>query len=400
MELLKVKIGSHKVLRDISIDFANDDGSSKSIILIAGINGSGKTSLLEYIGRKIKDYKFDASGNLDLLTEFDKSEEGDKYLSSIKTIRIDQSLLSSLKSDLPAKDYLIAFDANGQLINIPKDKETLFADTIANLSTKVFYLQTEKFRYKSPDEVVYNYVNNIIFTKNVTPDIAYREVQFILEDLFEDFDLRVEFGGINFSRNSDKDYGVYFKNKYSEKIKINDLSTGEKELITKAFYLEMLQPREAIILVDEPERSLHPLWQKKIVAVYRRLASKYGCQFIVATHSPHIISSVPPEDIFILGEFGENAKIIIRNLGDLNRQTQGLEPNRILKEIMGVATLRDDSVIPLMNKITELLNEEDFDSEETQNTIQLLSAKVGEADPFMVRVRHQLKVLERRKIRA
>ena len=85
-----------------------------------------------------------------------------------------------------------------------------------------------------------------------------------------DFDIKIKFSGIDtiIDKNG-TDFTVYFSNHTSNKIKINELSTGEKELIIKAFYLHLLEPTNKVILIDEPERSLHPKWQRSIMDLYR-----------------------------------------------------------------------------------------------------------------------------------
>ena len=50
----------------------------------------------------------------------------------------------------------------------------------------------------------------------------------------------------------------------------------------------------SIILIDEPELSMHPRWQDKILPYYRNLFTKNGIQssqLIVATHSEYVLRS-------------------------------------------------------------------------------------------------------------
>ena len=58
--------------------------------------------------------------------------------------------------------------------------------------------------------------------------------------------------------------------------------------------------------LDEPELSLHPKWQQRIIEVYKKIGENN--QIIIATHSPHILGSVSSENIFILYR-DENGKI-------------------------------------------------------------------------------------------
>ena len=79
------------------------------------------------------------------------------------------------------------------------------------------------------------------------------------------------------------------------KIKIDDLSTGEKQIVIRAGYLlrYLDSIKDSLIIIDEPELSLHPEWQKKIIDFYKKLfIDENGIQtsqIFVATHSPFII---------------------------------------------------------------------------------------------------------------
>jgi len=89
----------------------------------------------------------------------------------------------------------------------------------------------------------------------------------------------------------------------------------------------------SIILVDEVETSLHPTWQQEILKLYQNIGENN--QVIVSIHSPHVISSVKPESLFVLYPNEDTKKIEVINMGEEHKHTKGLEPNRVLREIMG-----------------------------------------------------------------
>ncbi len=56
-----------------------------------------------------------------------------------------------------------------------------------------------------------------------------------------------------------------------------------------------------VVCIDEPEISLHPKWQKEYMKVLIEFFSDYKkCHFIIATHSPLIISELSKSNCFIL----------------------------------------------------------------------------------------------------
>lgn len=71
-------------------------------------------------------------------------------------------------------------------------------------------------------------------------------------------------------------------------LKVEDLSTGEKQLLLLLVTVFLQDRQPSILFADEPEVSLHISWQQALIDNLRRLNP--NCQLIVATHSPSIIS--------------------------------------------------------------------------------------------------------------
>ena len=65
------------------------------------------------------------------------------------------------------------------------------------------------------------------------------------------------------------------------------LSAGEKQLLLILLTVFMQEDKQAILIMDEPEISLHVDWQRKLIETIRKLNS--NCQVIVSTHSPAMI---------------------------------------------------------------------------------------------------------------
>lgn len=88
-------------------------------------------------------------------------------------------------------------------------------------------------------------------------------------------------------------------------------STGTRQLIQTVIPLYQLKPKNAIILLDEPERSLYPDIQSSIIGTYAKLAPE--CQFFFATHSALIASSFEPWEIVDL-KFDDKRNYVFREL--------------------------------------------------------------------------------------
>ncbi len=136
--------------------------------------------------------------------------------------------------------------------------------------------------------------------------------------------LNKEFKKIHLSSSWD----VIFKPKHSQdtEILIENLSSGEKQIVFKGIhFLREIEKHRDInssinhalaCFIDEPEISMHPGWQKKIMAYYKRLASNSNgeqeSQIFVATHSPFIIHEANPQtDKVIVLQKDQEGKIIV-----------------------------------------------------------------------------------------
>ncbi|MBP3978493.1 AAA family ATPase [Microbacterium sp. BLY] len=73
-------------------------------------------------------------------------------------------------------------------------------------------------------------------------------------------------------------------------IGLDALSSGEQHEIILMFDLLFNVPEGAMVLIDEPEISLHVVWQLAFIPDVQRIAELSGFRFVVATHSPQIIN--------------------------------------------------------------------------------------------------------------
>lgn len=71
-------------------------------------------------------------------------------------------------------------------------------------------------------------------------------------------------------------------------IGLGDLSSGEKQILLILIKVLLQEKKPAILIMDEPEISLHIKWQQELIDTIRTLNP--FCQIILATHSPSILS--------------------------------------------------------------------------------------------------------------
>ncbi len=144
---------------------------------------------------------------------------------------------------------------------------------------------------------------------------------------------------------------------------VNQLSDGEKCLLAMvgdiARRLSIANPGlddplqgEGVILIDELELHLHPKWQRGIIP---KLTETFpNCQFIVATHSPQIVSDVQPESIFILKS--TDSGVIVEHPD----HSFGRDSNQILEDLMGVSD-RPEAIKTQLQDLFELIENGELD---------------------------------------
>lgn len=84
--------------------------------------------------------------------------------------------------------------------------------------------------------------------------------------------------------------GFYFQTDNGQILNLTDLSSGEQHEVVLLYELLFKTTPNTLILIDEPEISLHVIWQKAFVQDLQEIAKMKQISFLVSTHSPQIIN--------------------------------------------------------------------------------------------------------------
>jgi predicted ATP-binding protein involved in virulence len=136
---------------------------------------------------------------------------------------------------------------------------------------------------------------------------------------------------------------------------------------------------EAIVLIDEIDLHLHPKWQRQIVHNLR--AAFPRCQFIATTHSPQVIGEVEHERIQIIAD------------GQVYSPTHsyGVDSSRVLEEVMG-SDPRAKEVQSLLTEVSQVIGRQQF--ARAQTLLGQIVERLGESDPEVTRIRTLLDFVE------
>lgn len=333
MRITKVHIDEYKIFKNFDIDFTHE-GKSQNLIVLAGINGTGKTTLLDFMQRGF------TSGS------FISDRSSIEFTYSFPEISEEHTTASI---DLSKTDY--SHNRNAILYNAG------FNDI-----TKV-------------ESAIVAYIDDFIYNHGMLPFDAYGNLQAFIARIFHGFDLSFEFQQLTaFKR-------PLFKNKTTTDLNLEDLSTGERQILSNILQLYIWGGMSGIILIDEPEFSLHPTWQNLITKVYQRYADEHNCQIILATHSPQIIGSVKPEQIRVL----KNDNGVISAIEPTS--SYGLPVDRVLRDVMGVRELRTHDVVAKLNVLHGMIKNNQFDSEDFSILMNEMEESLGYSDTDLALIR-------------
>lgn len=109
-------------------------------------------------------------------------------------------------------------------------------------------------------------------------------------DLFVSIISQKDFAFKTLQISSGKGFSFY-QNKTLQPLSLTDLSSGEQHEVVLLYELLFKTAPNTLILIDEPEISLHVIWQKAFIDDLKKIAKLKKISFLVSTHSPQIINN-------------------------------------------------------------------------------------------------------------
>lgn len=88
----------------------------------------------------------------------------------------------------------------------------------------------------------------------------------------------------------DRQQGMRFDLPDERTVRPRELSSGEQQITVLAYEILFRTQPSTLVIVDEPEISLHITWQDSLVDDLQRMGKASDVQFLLATHSPMILA--------------------------------------------------------------------------------------------------------------
>ena len=268
-KLKKLYIEEYKVLKDFEIDFCDDKDIPLPLIVLAGVNGSGKTSILECIADSF------SSGQIVGIINGNEQED----------------IITSLSSNYNSTNSILYGKVARGILGVPYDEY------------EIVYIPFDLNDFTFIEKTIVEYIDKLLFEEDIKASEVYKQFSDFMGHLLKEVKLNIRFLKL------DRQRKVYFQKNGSEFL-LDDLSSGEKSLLARVVYLYIKDIKNKVILIDEPELSLHPTWQDKILKLYENYAIQNNCQIIIATHSPLVLGSAKNSSIRILYFEANKVKVL------------------------------------------------------------------------------------------
>lgn len=180
--------------------------------------------------------------------------------------------------------------------------------------------------------------------------------------------------------------------KVDSEFELEESSSGEAHFLSSIVALVATMKHNSLVLIDEPEISLHPNWQMKYMGFLQKIFKEYPSNhFFVATHSHFLISDLDGKKSSIVGLRRE--KEIIPEFFDVN--TYGWSAEEVLYSIFKVRTTRNHFFEYDLSKMISLINNSSNDYKKIEELIEKFeSLEYSQADPMNVLIEKAKKYLE------
>ena len=318
-KIKKVKFQNHPILKNLELDFCDINGNAVDTVILAGENGVGKSTIIDALYKMSTfsvNYEFQVEleneGRIITLTYYYKRRDGVDGSLYIK----DGQGLDSIVSWPDAKNR---YKFNGLFsdVDINFKSETISSVTSLELDT---ITKSKRSNQNLPKEI-----------KQLLIDIQALDDAEVSRACRENRDkpmssLKINermprftnafnkmFSGLSYSRVENKQgHKEILFEKNGTPITIDQLSSGEKQIVYRGCFLlkDVNAMNGAFVFIDEPEISLHPSWQEKIMDYYKGIFTnsegKQTSQIFAVTHSPFIVHN----------ENRQNDKVIVLTRDD------------------------------------------------------------------------------------
>ncbi|MFW2582204.1 AAA family ATPase [Aliarcobacter butzleri] len=233
-----------------------------------------------------------------------------------------KELLEGLKSSLGKETYVGEYQA--EPINIYEYLLSEF-DKLSDKEKFLIYVLLKHYQknkesikliyeiFENPDLTIYGLEKEILNFKNENLEIEKLKSFYNFIDKEDIFKNKLEIEKLKNELDVSAFFNLDIQNildiEFYDEIdrKFKDLSQGERHIFSFVLliYARLLEQenKNKLILLDEPDITLHPQWQKRLLSSLIKTFEKlkdFSIHFIITSHSPFILSDLPKENVIFL----------------------------------------------------------------------------------------------------
>lgn len=280
---------------------------------------------------------------------------------------------------------------NGCEIN---HKDILLPNKILAIS----FMVNDKFQFSNDEDGIYAYhgvrsSTNSTYTSSITRNITFDLIESIKKGLLEQIEriltilqfepvikfcfsnnkktisvnLRENYNGqlANYELNK-YDYPTVYFLKNGREFSFDSCSSGEKHMLFAFLGIMSRVMDSSLVLIDEPEISLHPEWQQRYISTLEKLFSRFkDCCFILASHSHYFVSELK----------SESSSIVVLRSSESNTPKAEIIPydtyawsaENIIYNVFGIRTTRNYYFESDLSYLISSLQEYDGSLEKKEN---------------------------------
>lgn len=328
MKFRKIEFVNHPIFGSVFFDFTDADGNTVNTIILAGENGCGKSLLLSFLntynpatsakqlGYKLK-VEVELSPN-DLNALNDHNDFANQIGLFLHNHNVTFVHDTTSQDENPRAEFLNKEGNIGQGYAYLFNRAPIFKTILSDVEID---FTPSQIKYTTSNNLDSSITGPVRSTRNLATEIKQLIIdineldneelgkwvdahkgQVPVDEVihkrirrftkaFDKIFPNKRFVGID---NRDNQKHVLFE-EFGKQMEISQLSSGEKQIVFRGGFLlcNLGSIKGCPILVDEPELSLHPQWQLKILGFLKSLFTDENgvqtSQLIVATHSPFVV---------------------------------------------------------------------------------------------------------------
>ena len=175
---------------------------------------------------------------------------------------------------------------------------------------------------------------------------------------------------------------LFYKN--GQQIDVEGMSSGEFAMLAMILSISAAATdNHTLILIDEPEISLHPNWQMTFIDNLNRALKKQMCHLMITTHSHMLVSDLPMNRSTVSQWEKGRDGIILAN--QISENTYGWSAEEVLLKVFKTATDRNRYFGERIAKLLEQMGNNTISPKEVADELKDLkeiSLHLSDVDPM------------------